>query len=79
LRTGSKRFEERGENIFEATKLRPEKYLLTQWKNSGRQIIDKLFRDLHLGQNIITNLRLSMLGPAPDEKSMKPNHLDCLF
>lgn len=33
LRTGPKRFEERGKNLFEATKLRPEKHLLTQWKN----------------------------------------------
>jgi hypothetical protein len=75
LRAGPKRFEARGKDLFEATKLRPEKYLLTQWKNSGRQVIDKLLRDLHLGQNIVTNLRLSMLGSTPDENSMKPTIL----
>jgi hypothetical protein len=71
-RTGVKPFAERGKNLFEATKLRPDKGILAQWKSSGRQVVDKRLRDLHLGQNTITNLRLSMLGSTPDEKSMKP-------
>ena len=68
-------FSERGKNLYEATRLRPDKSLLSQWKSSGRQLIDKRLRDLHLGQNVITNLRLCMLGPTPDEKSMKPTIL----
>jgi hypothetical protein len=72
---GVKLFAERGKNLFEATTLRPEKRLLAQWKASGRQVVDKRLRGLHLGQNIITNLRLSMLGSIPDERSMKPTIL----
>jgi hypothetical protein len=72
---GVKLFAERGKNLFEATNLRPEKCLLAQWKTSGRQVVDRRLRGLHLGQNIITNLRLSMLGSIPDEGSMKPTIL----
>lgn len=72
---GFKPFAERGKSLFEATRLRPDKALIAQWKSSGRQVVDKRLRDLHLGQNIISNLRLCMLGSTPDEYSMKPTIL----
>jgi hypothetical protein len=69
---GLSAFVKRGKNLYEATRLRPEKSLVGQWKSSGKRTVDKRLRDLHLGQNFITNLRLCMMGPEPDGKRMRP-------
>jgi hypothetical protein len=59
-------------DLYEARKLRPDENSIRQWTTSWKPTITKRLRDLHLGQHAITNLRFCMMGPSPDEKSMKP-------
>jgi hypothetical protein len=75
VQKGIRPFVKREKNLYEAVRLRPQKSLLNQWRTSGKPTIDKRLKDLRLGPNILFNLRLSMMGPSADEKSMKPTIL----
>lgn len=74
LRRGIAPFEGIGKNLYEATRLRPEASLLNDWEISWQPTLKKRLKALNLGQHI-TNMRLSMVGDAPDAKSMKPTIL----
>jgi hypothetical protein len=76
LRRGVASFEGIGKNknLYEATRLRPEAPLLNDWEISWQPTLKKRLKALNLGQHI-TNMRLSMVGDAPDAKSMKPTIL----
>lgn len=68
-------FRELNPSLFEATRLQPRDALRSQWSEAWRIMINKRLMDLHLGPNIITNLRFCMMGSSPDPVKMKPTIL----
>jgi hypothetical protein len=57
--------------VFEATKLRPEPKIQTQWTTVWQATLNKKLINLHLGQNAISNMRLCLVGSSPDAESMR--------
>lgn len=53
--------------VFEATRLQPDENVQKNWAIWKKTLNQRLMR-LHLGQNVITNLRLGMVGSTQDEK-----------
>ncbi|RFU30334.1 hypothetical protein B7463_g6010, partial [Scytalidium lignicola] len=62
-------------DLYEAHLLRPDPELIRQWTTSWKPTIMRRLRNMHLAPNTITNLRFCMMGPTPDDMSMKPTIL----
>jgi hypothetical protein len=67
-------FREIDAGVFEATRLESDENIRKNWP-VWKNTLNQLLMRLHLGQNVITNLRLGMVGSAQDEKQMRPTIL----
>ncbi|KAH6672945.1 hypothetical protein B0J14DRAFT_700932 [Halenospora varia] len=64
-----------GRDLYEATRLRPDETLKTEWNDVWRKVLNRRLLTLRLGQDLVTNVRFSMVGKLPKEEHMKPTIL----